>query len=464
MSRLRLLPLLVVIPAFFLAEGLFAESVTPSMGYTGAPTDHGGQNCSTCHTGHTVNDPSGSLKVTVSNYVPNVQQLIEIVVQNPNASRWGFQITIREQTNETLSSGTFSIPTAILSEQVVCDDGSQFGSLASCVTSPRQFAEHLNAPRGVKGQAYQFYVTWMGPPEEVGRLEVYVSAVAADGDDTDQGDYVYTYTQTLENAGTCTLAATPQLERVLNGASFQPAISSLSMISVIGTGFQTSGYTRSAALGDYVNGAYPTELACVGVQVTWPGLAEPVQLPIVFVSSSQINAQLPEIPSSGPVSFTVLLNPNAPNQLPSLQATFNSLLESFAPAFFLFPNSMSIAAEQAGTSSIVADSSVVAGATPASPGDVVSLFGTGFGDVNPAVGAGQFATGLARLTNAITVTIGSTTLASSDVLYAGLSPGSISGLYQFNVRIPSGTPSGEVPVTITIGGVSTPLGATIPIQ
>jgi len=62
------------------------------------------------------------------------------------------------------------------------------------------------------------------------------------------------------------------------------------------------------------------------------------------------------------------------------------------------------------------------------------------------------------------VTIGGATLASSDVSYAGLSPGSISGLYQFDVRIPAGTAGGEVPVTISGGGVQTQSGATIPVQ
>src|ERR1700691_3948199 len=107
MNRPLLLALLMFVPAV-----IFAESVTPSIGYAGAPTDHGGQNCSTCHTGNAVNASSGSLKVTVSDYVPTVEQLIHIVVQNPNASRWGFQITIREQSDQTLSSGTFSIPTS----------------------------------------------------------------------------------------------------------------------------------------------------------------------------------------------------------------------------------------------------------------------------------------------------------------------------------------------------------------
>ena len=182
MSCLLLLPLLFVVPALFLAQSVFAESQTPSLGYTGA----------------------------VSDYVPTVQQLIHIVVQNPSGSRWGFQITIRGQSDETLSSGTFSIPNPNDPEQVVCDDGTQYGSPAPCASNiARQFAEHLNAPRGATGTAYEFDVLWTPPSQEIGRLQVYVSAVAADGDGTRQGDRVYTDTQTLANAGTCTLAGQP---------------------------------------------------------------------------------------------------------------------------------------------------------------------------------------------------------------------------------------------------------------
>jgi uncharacterized protein (TIGR03437 family) len=463
MRRLRLRWLLIVVPAFLIGESLFAESKTPSLGYTGAPTDHGGQNCSTCHAGNTVNDPSGSLQVTVSDYVPNVQQLIHIVVQNGAASIWGFQITIREQTDQTLSSGTFTIPTGnTTTEQVLCDDGSQYGS--ACGTPfTRQFAEHLNAQRGVTGAPAEFYVSWTPPEQEVGRLLLYVSAVAGNGDGTDQGDFVYTYTKTLNNVGACTLVGTPVFQKVVNGASFDSGFSSGSMVSIFGTGFQTSGRQRTAGLGDYVNGAYPTELGCVGVEITGPGLAQAVQIPIAYASFGQINAQMPEFSGTGPVTLTVLLNPGAPNGVGSAVATLNSL-QAFAPAFFLFPNSTSIAAEEAVTGSLVADSSVVAGASPASPGDIVSLYGTGFGDTSAPFVAGQLATGIAMLTNPITVTIGGTALAASDILYAGLSPGSINGLYQFNVRIPSTAPTGEVPVTISIGGVETQAGVTIPIQ
>jgi uncharacterized protein (TIGR03437 family) len=292
---------------------------------------------------------------------------------------------------------------------------------------------------------------------------VYVSAVAANGDGTDQGDYVYTYTQTLENVGACTLVGQPLFQNVVNGASFDPGFSSGAMVTIFGTDFETSGRTRTAGLGDYVNGAFPTELGCVSVEVTGPGLSQAVQLPIAYVSFGQINAQMPQFTGTGAVTLTVLLNPGTGSGVSSPVATLNSL-QTFAPAFFVFPNSTSIAAEEASTGTLVADSSVVTGAAPANPGDIVSLFGTGFGAVSPAVAAGQLATGMASLTNSVTVAIGGTTLAAADVLYAGLSPGSISGLYQFNVRIPSTAPSGEVPVTITIGGVQTQSGVTIPIQ
>jgi uncharacterized protein (TIGR03437 family) len=452
----------------FLPTAVFAESATPSLGYTGAPTDHGGQDCSTCHNsyGAANSDKSGSLQVTATDYVPSVQQSIHVVVQNPNASRFGFQITIREQSNQTLSSGSFALAEPNAPVQVVCDDGTQYGSQAPCAGSiPRQFAEHLNAPRGPTGAAYEFDVVWTPPSQEIGRLQLYVAAVAANGDGTPQGDRVYTYTQTLNNAGGCDLVVKPVFQTILNGASFQPGFSSGAMVSIFGSDFQTSGRQRTAGLGDYVNGAYPTELGCAAVQVTGPGLAQPVQLPISYVSPGQINAQMPEFSGAGPVTLTVLINPGVGSGVSSPVATLNSL-QPFAPAFFVFANSTSIAAEEAATGSLVANSSLVTGAAPANPGDIVSLFGTGFGATNPLVPSGQLATGMATLVtqDPITVTIGTTTLASSDVLYAGLSPGSISGLYQFNVRIPAGTPSGNVPVTITIGGVSTQSGVTIPVQ
>src|SRR5579863_906395 len=228
---------LLLLPLAFAPALLLAESATPSIGYTGAPADHGGKDCSTCHSsfGAANSDPNGSLKVTIADYNPGVQQTIRIVVHHPQASRWGFQITIREQSDETISAGTFSPPQPAQPVQVVCDNGSQFGSPAPCSGNTyRQFAEHQDAPSGASGTSYEFDVVWMPPSQEVGRLHVYVAAVAADGDHTAAGDRVYTFTQTLSNVGACTLEPKPTLQTALNGASFQAPFSSHAMVSIFG--------------------------------------------------------------------------------------------------------------------------------------------------------------------------------------------------------------------------------------
>ena len=53
----------------------------------------------------------------------------------------------------------------------------------------------------------------------------------------------------------------------------------------------------------------------------------------------------------------------------------------------------------------------------------------------------------------------------AEVLYAGGAPGMVAGVVQLNVLIPPGSASGAaVPVTMTVGGQSSPLGTTIAVQ
>jgi uncharacterized protein (TIGR03437 family) len=453
MSRTLLLTLLFAGPV-----AVLAESPMPSIGYTGAPTDHNGQDCSTCHNsfGAAVSN-SSALTADINSYNPGAPQTIHIMVQNPQAQRWGFQITIRGVSDETQSAGDFSTGNSV---QVVCDDGSRFGSAPPC-NGMKEFAEHMNAPRG--SSPFEFDVLWTPPTSEIGDLHVYISAVAADGDGSAAGDHVYTLIRTIAATGGCAITRRPTLTTAINAGSYQAPFSSKAMVAIKGLGFQVGSRTRIVGLGDIANNSFPTTLSCVSVQVTGPGITQPVLLPLSYVQTDQINAQMPAFSGTGPVMLTVIINPGKPNELRSDVATLTAL-QPFAPAFFVFGTSTSIAAEVAGTSTIIASPSVVQGARPAHPGELVSLFGTGFGDTNPSVPAGQLAAGIASLTTPITVNIGGVTLSSSDVLYAGLSPGSISGLYQINVRIPASTGAGDIPVTITIGGVQTQSGATIPVQ
>ena len=81
-----------------------------------------------------------------------------------------------------------------------------------------------------------------------------------------------------------------------------------------------------------------------------------------------------------------------------------------------------------------------------------------------AVPPGQLTTVADQVATPIQVTIGGKTLASSDVLYAGASPGLLAGLYQINVRVPSSTPDGDATVTLLIGGFQSQSGMTIPVH
>ena len=55
------------------------------------------------------------------------------------------------------------------------------------------------------------------------------------------------------------------------------------------------------------------------------------------------------------------------------------------------------------------------------------------------------------------------TLPSSAVLYVGITPSS-PGLYQLNFHVPPGTPDGDLPLTIQIGGIQSPAGAYLTVK
>jgi uncharacterized protein (TIGR03437 family) len=95
--------------------------------------------------------------------------------------------------------------------------------------------------------------------------------------------------------------------------------------------------------------------------------------------------------------------------------------------------------------------------TPAKPGEIVALYGTGFGlPATPL--AGGSATQFAPLESLPAVRIGGV---AATVQYAGvISP----GLYQFNVVVPPSAADGDLPVTATYNGVSAFGGAILAVQ
>ena len=155
----------------------------------------------------------------------------------------------------------------------------------------------------------------------------------------------------------------------------------------------------------------------------------------------------------------MILNPGRSNEIRSSAAIVE--VAPYSPAFFTF-NGASIAALNASANNqTLADPRVAPGGVPARPGDVVVLYGTGFGVTEPVYQAGEFAA--VPLRDAVSVTVGGVTLSAAEVLYAGSSIGA-PGLFQFNIRVPAATADGDIPTSIRIGSSSTQPGATIPIR
>ena len=99
---------------------------------------------------------------------------------------------------------------------------------------------------------------------------------------------------------------------------------------------------------------------------------------------------------------------------------------------------------------------------PAKPGDVIILWGTGFGPTTPAAPAGiQVPADQTYSTGALpNVTINNV---QATVFGAALAPG-FAGLYQVAIQVPSSLADGTWPLVATIGGVSSPAGISLAVQ
>jgi uncharacterized protein (TIGR03437 family) len=132
-------------------------------------------------------------------------------------------------------------------------------------------------------------------------------------------------------------------------------------------------------------------------------------------------------------------------------------LQPVLPGFFRLAEGYITATGASGN--YLAPTGLVSGlvTTPARAGDTITLWGTGFGPVNPAAEPGEAFSGASPLLNPLKLRIG-----QSDALvpFAGMTA---AGVYQFNVIVPD-LPSGDYPVTAEIAGVRTSSVARLRIQ
>jgi uncharacterized protein (TIGR03118 family) len=193
---------------------------------------------------------------------------------------------------------------------------------------------------------------------------------------------------------------------------------------------------RSLVAADIANSLLPTSVDGVTVMVN----GQPAF--ITYISPVQINlVTAAELPTSGSVSVVV-----SNNSLTS--ATLSVTTQIVAPALFL--NGAYAAALHANNTVVGPPTLVPNNSTPAAPGETIVLFGTGFGVTTPAAVSGGVVSTAAPLLLTPAILFDNI---PGRVVFAGLIA---TGVYQFNVVLPSGLRDGDVPVVASTGGYSTP--------
>ncbi len=429
--------ILAVIPALILAR-----SAGPDPRNTGAPGD---TTCSqvACHIGTAVNGGGGKVEVSFDSgttYTPGTKVHVTVKITDSAAKIFGFQASTRLADNK--QAGTFTAGTG---EFVQCENGSNRPASVACPASgPLEFIQH-SQPNATG--IYQF--DWTPPIS--GDVKFYVAANAANGNGAaDRGDHIYTTSATL-TAGAISTEPKPALTQggVVNAGSGKAEIASGTWVSIFGTNLATK--LRVLDGPDIVNGILPTALDGAGVTIG----GKPAF--IGFVSPTQINALVPDDTATGD---TQIIAKNVNGESTAITSTRVAISPAFLP--FTDADGKKYVAARHADNSIMAKAGQFAGltTTPGKPGEVVVLYGVGFGPTNPAGTSGTVPTAIARLTNSLTLRIGDIPVTPS---YAGVSPGS-AGLYQFNVQIPDSLPNGDAAVTVTINGATTQSNIFITVQ
>jgi uncharacterized protein (TIGR03437 family) len=207
---------------------------------------------------------------------------------------------------------------------------------------------------------------------------------------------------------------------VANGASFQSDAAAPGMVlSVFGSNLAPSTSIASVL---------PLPLSLAGVSATIDG----VPAPFYFVSSGQLNIQVPYETPAGPALLAVNNNGQVTTWL--FDVSFS------APGIF---------------------TDVKGNMVPyasGSRGQTLIMFVTGEGDVTPALATGATpkpgtaASSLPAPVLPASLTIGGV---SANIDFIGVPPG-LAGVTQINFSVPSNAPAGLQPVVFTVGGVMSP--------
>ncbi len=227
-------------------------------------------------------------------------------------------------------------------------------------------------------------------------------------------------------------------EAVVDAASFEQApLSASQIVSIFGLGLGPKDQTvfqldDEGKISSYLN----------GTMVLFDGYPAP----LLSASAGQINAIVPAAVKGGDVELQVLYGDqqSAPFPVPLGRPT---------PSLFTVSGNQAAAVNNDGT--------LNGRSNPAAPDSVVLLFGTGGGPTRTPLPDGAVASEAVWLSSDVHVFVGGL---EADLLYAGVAPGLVSAVVQYNIRLNPLTPKGAQPVKVVINGVESAGTETIAVR
>jgi uncharacterized protein (TIGR03437 family) len=230
----------------------------------------------------------------------------------------------------------------------------------------------------------------------------------------------------------------------VSAASFTAAVSPGSLISMFGLSLGPDG---GVGFTPTPTGTVDTTLGGTRVLVG-DNLAA---IPLLYVRADQINAMLP-YSLAGKSSVPVVVE-----RAGVRSASVTAKLSEFAPALFTRDGT-----GRGQAAALNQNGDLNSQSNPAGRNSVMVLYGTGGSQTNPPMPDGALNPIQAALcaTQPIALIDG----IPAEVQYAGMAPGLVAGVLQFNVVVPSGARAGVVPVTVRFGTAESPAGVTVVLR
>jgi len=173
--------------AAFAATGLLVTAVRPYYSDGPPPARTGGfgeGTCRECHKSEPLNAPGGILRIDslpAEGYEPGHIYRLYVVMTKPGMGRGGYQLTVRadERNAKNVQAGSLAL----------LDDRSQFSTMNF---GPIQYLQHTKKGTALSAPDTSRWLFRWRAPEKGGPVVFHVAANAANNDNSEVGDYIYT--------------------------------------------------------------------------------------------------------------------------------------------------------------------------------------------------------------------------------------------------------------------------------